>query len=222
MKKLILILIALFYLLGIGANGYDRNYSIAPTFEELLEQSIKKVQGNPTSEGLLNCVSELKRINAMYPDNWLSYYYGILFELQYSLLNLSANTESLLKDAKDSLDMLKKNKKANASEVCTLEGYYYYVLIAKDPAKNGSAYYKNVFDSYQKALNLNPNNPRARLMLLTFKLDMGQFLGEKPRNMYQELLTIKKMYEEESPKRLEPTWGKISLDKMLQQYSNGN
>lgn len=222
MKKQILILTALFFLLGIGANCYGENNSNSPTFEELLGQSIKKVQGVPTSEVLLNCVSELKRIDAMYPDNWLSYYYGALFELQYSLLNLSSNTEALLKEAKDAVDMLKKHTKANASEVYTLEGYYYYVLIAKDPAKNGSIYYKNVFDSYQKALNLNPNNPRARLLLLTFKLNMGQFLGEQPENVHQELLAIKKIYEEESTQTLEPTWGKSSLDKIMLQYSGGN
>lgn len=225
MKKQNLILTALsfaIFAIGYGANCYGGNSSKTPTFDELLGKTIQKVQTAPTSENLLNCVSELKRINAIYPDNWLAYYYGALYELQYSLLNLSSDTNTLLTEAKETVEQLKKNKNANASEVYTLEGYLYYTLIAKDPAKNGSVYYKNVFESYQKALNFNPNNPRARLLLLTFKQNMGQFLGEQPENMCQELNTIKKLFENEPVQTLEPRWGRSSLDKMLEQYPENN
>ena len=199
----------------ISVKNYAFELNEKPSFDELFKQSMAKLQNDSTPDRLLKCIAELKRINTIYPENWIIFYHISLFEIQQSFQNLSGNNEILLDDAKEYIDQLKQMKKADNSEIYTLEGYYYYGLIAKDPGNNGPTYYKNVFDSYQKALKYNPENPRAQLLFLIFKKDMARFMGTEIENVCNQLTEIEKLFKKETNEALKPSWGEATLKSMI-------
>ncbi len=177
-------------------------------YEELMYSSISKCELSSKQNKYIECVAELKRIEAMFPNgNWLTDYYIALYEIQATIGNKNPDNAALLQDAKDYIDKLKIDKKADQSEVSTVEGYYYYALIAANPIQNGQSYYTSVLDSYNRALVINSDNPRALLLLIVFKMNMAKFRASVNENYTSLLERIGVLLEKEDKKSITPHWG---------------
>ena len=145
-----------------------------PTMEALLGQTLSKLQGNDP-EAILNCVAELKRIEAMFPDEETPKFYIALQSLNYAVMNPHADqTETLVAEAEERINQLQELKKVNESNLCTLKGFLYMVRIVQDPAQNGRKYYLDVMENYEKALKLNPDNELAKQLQQKFQEGMRQ------------------------------------------------
>jgi len=141
---------------------------------QLIGQSMAKIDQS-TPETFLTCISELKRIEAMYPEAAAPKYYAALQSLNYSVLNPHAEaTEGLLADAAGLIAGLEKCKDADKSDLHTLKGFLYMVRIVQDPAQNGRRYYLDVMGNFEKALKINPDNDLARDLQQKFFDGMSQ------------------------------------------------
>lgn len=178
-------------------------------YEELVHSSISKCEQSSKQNKYFECVAELKRIEVIFPDgNWLTDYYIALYEIQATIGNKNPDNAALLQDAKDYIDKLKIDKEADQSEVSTVEGYYYYALIAANPTQNGQSYYTSVIDSYNKALVINSDNPRALLLLMVFKLNMAKSTGHHLNEDFSTIIErIGVLLEKEDKKSITPHWG---------------
>ena len=145
--------------------------------QALIGQSLSKLQ-QQTPEATLNCIAELKRIDAMFPDSVQPKYQMALQSLSFSVSNPQAEqTENLLKDAEQTIDKMEQMKGADLSDVCALRGFLYMVRIVQNPAQNGQRYYMNVMQNYEKALKINPNNQLAQQLQQKFLDGMKQAMG---------------------------------------------
>jgi hypothetical protein len=145
--------------------------------QALIGQSLSKLQ-QQTPEATLNCIAELKRIDAMFPDSVQPKYQMALQSLSFSVANpQEEQTENLLKDAEQTIDKMEQMKGADLSDVCTLRGFLYMVRIVQNPAQNGQRYYMNVMQNYEKALKINPNNQLAQQLQQKFLEGMKQAMG---------------------------------------------
>ena len=142
--------------------------------QALIGQSLSKVnQLQP--ETLLNCVAELKRIDAMFPDSIQPKYHMALQSLYFSVMNPHAEqTENLLAETQQTIARMEQMPNADQSDLCTLRGFLYMVRIVQNPAQNGQRYYLQVMENYEKALRLNPDNAVARAMQQKFLEGMQQ------------------------------------------------
>ena len=112
-------------------------------------------------EDLLNSIAQLKRMEAMYPDQAEPKYQRTLQTLNYAVMNpQDSRTEALLAEASQAITELESQ--LDASDLYTLKGFYYMDLIVKDPAQNGRLYYLDVMQYFEKALKLNPDNALAK------------------------------------------------------------
>ena len=142
--------------------------------QSLIGQSLSKLQ-QPVPEAFLNCIAELKRIDAMFPDSVQPKYQTALQSLNYCVTNPHAEqTERLLTETEQTISQLEKMKEADPSDVCTLRGFLYMVRIVQDPARNGQRYYLTVMENYEKALRLNPDNALAKQLQQKFFDGMKQ------------------------------------------------
>ena len=140
----------------------------------LVGQSLAKLQ-EPTPEAFLTCIAEMKRIEAMYPDEILPKYQMALQSLTYSVMNpQSEQTESLLTETGHTIETLELMKDMDQSDLCTLKGFLYMVRIVQDPARNGQRYYLDVMQYYEKALKINPENKLALQLQQRFREGMKQ------------------------------------------------
>ncbi len=149
-----------------------------PSMQALIGQSLSKLQ-RPTPEAFLNCVAEMKRIDAMFPDSIQPKYQMALQSLYFAVMNPHApQTENLLAETEQTITTMEQMKNADLSDVCTLRGFLYMVRIVQNPAQNGQRYYIDVMQNYEKALKLNPDNQLARQLQQQFFEGMRQQTGE--------------------------------------------
>ena len=152
-------------------------YAQQPSMQTLIGQSLSKLQ-QPTPEAFLNCVAEMKRIDAMFPDSIQPKYQMALQSLYFSVMNPHApQTDNLLAEAEQTIIKMDLMKNADPSDVCTLRGFLYMVRIVQNPAQNGQRYYLDVMENYEKALKLNPDNQLARQLQQQFFEGMRQQTG---------------------------------------------
>ncbi len=149
-----------------------------PTMQGLIGQSLAKIQ-SPTPEAYLNCIAEMKRIDAMFPDSIQPKYQMALHSLYFSVMNPHAEqTERLLAEAGQTITQMETMKNADQSDLCTLRGFLYMVRIVQDPAQNGQRYYIDVMQNFEKALKLNPDNQLASQLQEKFFEGMQQATGQ--------------------------------------------
>lgn len=147
--------------------------------QRLISQSLSRLQ-QPTPDAFMQCIAELKRIDAMFPDSLQPKYQMTLQSLNYAVMNPHAQqTEQLLTEADKTIRQMEKMKTADASDLYTLRGFLFMVRIVQDPAQNGQRYYLDVMQNYEKALKINPNNQLAKELQQKFSEGMRQATGER-------------------------------------------
>ena len=160
--------IALFMMASVSIHAQQ------PSMQALIGQSLSKLQ-QPTPEAFLNCVAEMKRIEAMFPDSIQPKYQMALQSLNFSVMNPHApQTENLMAEAEQTITKMEQMKNVDQSDICTLRGFLYMVRIVQNPAQNGQRYYMDVMQNYEKALKLNPENKLAKQLQQKFFEGMKQ------------------------------------------------
>ena len=177
--------------------------ALASDYEKVMGSTLEKLDSAKTIADLQQCRGQFERIVAMFPDQWLPVYYIAYSNIQMTYYPGEVDKPQLLDDAKVKLEQLAKHPDADLSEVNTLWGYYYNAWVMVDP-KNGEKYYRNVLESYEKAIGQNPENPRPVCLLAFYKQYLPPFLRsdkdiaegkEKARELFaKEERTIEKPY----------------------------
>ena len=169
-----MLVIALFMMASVNIHAQQ------PSMQALIDQSLSKLQ-QPTPEAFLNCIAEMKRIDAMFPDSIQPKYQMALQGLNFSVMNPQVpQTEGLLAEAGQTITKMDQMNHADLSDICTLRGFLYMVRIVQDPARNGQRYYLDVMQNYEKALKLNPDNQLAKQLQQKFFEGMQQQIGKSP------------------------------------------
>lgn len=84
-----------------------------PSMQTLIRQSLSKLQ-QPSSEAYLNCIAELKRIEAMFPDSIQPKREAALQSLYFSVMNPHApQTERLLTEVGETIAKMEKMTSAD-------------------------------------------------------------------------------------------------------------
>ncbi len=209
MRNLCIILTTFLLLMSCSISKSQAEKQTKITYEKELSKILTTVESIRSINELFENVNKLKRLNSIYPNEWLSDYYIAFFNIKLSLVTKDKKKkELLLQDVKKTLKRLKEKENFIESEILTIEGYYYYALIAQNPQKNGQLYYKDVIASYQKAKAIDKNNPRPVLMLLLFQKSMSESLGNEFSNFCDKLSETKQLFEKFKPKgSVYPKWG---------------
>ena len=149
-----------------------------PSMQALIGQSLTKLEQS-TPEAYLNCIAELKRIDAMFPDSIQPKFQIALQSLSFSVMNPQApQTEQLMAEAEQAITQMEKMSHADPSDLNTLYGFLYMVRIVQNPAQNGQRYDLTVMQHFEKALKLNPENKLAQQLQEKFFEGMRMATGE--------------------------------------------
>ena len=180
--------------------------------EDFLAKALEKAKTVHTENDIQNSVNEIKRIESLDSNYWLPSYYVSYMETSMSFFTNPDKKEAILTDAKERIEKLLDNPTSDKSELYTLLGYYYYAKISQDPQKNGQIYYKDVISNYQKAIAINPANPRPQYLLNLFEDRMNGFMGKKDNDLCSKLQKNKELFTSFKPAgKNYPTWGEKEL-----------
>jgi tetratricopeptide (TPR) repeat protein len=187
--------------------------------EKYIEQMTKHIQAvyaAETIEALQPIVNTFDRIAGAEKTKWEPYYYSAFG----SLMMANKEKEAVKKDGylDQALAAIEKGKKLNGneSELVALEGFVHMIRVSVDPATRGQQYTGMAFQTYNKALTMNPENPRALGFLAQMQLGTARFFGS-PTD--EACGTAKKAMEKfasfKSDNPLAPNWGKGMTESLL-------
>jgi hypothetical protein len=184
-----------------------------PVYEQAMEKALAKVDSASSVKDLAAARNQLERISLMYADEWLPPYYMAYADILS--VYMGQKSEKALENAKTNLDKLSSYAKVDKSELNTLLGYYYMALIMLNPATNGQKYFNNVNSSFSKALEQNPDNPRAVYLSAFFEQNLPEGL-RSGKDFCAEMSKAKKLYAKEQKSVDKPYWGEYFLNTLLE------
>ncbi len=184
--------------------------STTSEYKEVMAKVLNQLDTAKDIKDLQQCRSQFERIAAMYPDNWLPVYYIAYSDIQMVFYPGEKDNQKLLDDAKNILVELENDKGADQSEVHTLWGYYYNALVMVD-SQNGQKYYQQVMDSYNKAIKLNPENPRPVCLLAFYKQYLPPFLKSE-KEIIEGKEKAEELFIKEKRTIEKPYWGSYFLN----------
>lgn len=122
-------------------------------------------------------IQQLEQFTGANAESWLSSYYTALFlaESSFEAENLSAK-DDLISQSKKYVNMT-ASRNGDLSELFALRGFITMAELAADPESRGQFMMLEVVKSLTKAIDENPNNPRAYLFLAQMQFGVAEFMG---------------------------------------------
>ncbi|UII30261.1 hypothetical protein LVD17_18365 [Fulvivirga ulvae] len=178
-------------------------------YEEAMQENISKLYASRTVEEYQEVINKFDRIAAMETDKWEPLYYAGFGYIMMATESKEATVKDKYLDL--ALEKITAGTKLQPqeSELIALEGFVHMIRVTVDPATRGAQYSGLSMQAYGRAVELNPDNPRALYLMAQIEYGTAQFFGSDTGEACAKLeLAIEKFdtYVPDSP--LAPAWGK--------------
>lgn len=205
MKRIILILAVL-----ISANVFAGNFEVS------IQQSLGEFFGSQSQEAKLQSLQKLERIALAEKGKWLAQYHAA--NCYIALSNSEQDDDKkdeFLDKAKVYIDNAFEITKSE-SELYVLKSLWYACSINISPAVRGTMYGYSMTSSIDKAIELNPKNPRAYFMKAQNAYYSPEFFGGGKTKALEFYKKADALFINDKPASpLHPNWGKDSNANML-------
>lgn len=204
MKKLNLIplLIALLALTVAKSFAADK-------YTENMQKNIETVYTAQTIPDLQNAVNALERIGEAEKTKWEPFYYASFGYVMMATREKVAATKDSYLDLAMKANENAKALQPNESEIIAMEGFIHMIRVTVDPASRGQQFSGLAFQSFGKAVGLNPENPRALALLAQMQFGTAQFFGSPTTEACgTNSKALEKFNTFKSDNALAPQWGK--------------
>ena len=200
MKKLTIILV----LLSLSFTGFSDE-----TYQKTMSQSIEKLFQCKSIPDYVEVANQFERISQIEKAEWLPLYYASFAYIMISFQETdNAKKDTYLDQAQKYLDQAMVIN-PNESELYMLQGFLYPSRMNIDPMNRGMLYIGKMTASLDKALELNPDNPRVYYLRATMMLHTPEAYGggaAKALPIYQ--IAVEKFRIFEPKTTISPNWGK--------------
>jgi tetratricopeptide (TPR) repeat protein len=187
-----------------------------PSVDDVILETIGNLHKATTNQEVQSCVGKLERIATAEPKRWEAHYY-----LAYSRIMLSFREENGEKkdaildqaeaDIQKSLDL-----KGDKSELNALLAYLYQARIQVN-AMRGMQYSSLASETLEKAIQLNPSNARAHLLMGLNVYHTPKMFGGGAQKALQHFVKAMDCYEKaDSVVGIFPHWGKVKAQAMIE------
>lgn len=199
MKKLtiILALVSLF------------NYGYAnEAYHKAMTESISQLYQSSTITDYMDVANQFERISQIENTEWLPLYYASYAYIMISFQEGdNAKKDTYLDQAQKLLDKAFAIA-PNESELHMLQGFLYPSRITIDPMSRGMLYMEKMNAALNKALELNPDNPRVYYLRATMTYHMPEAYGGGAANALPFYKTADEKFRIFKPQTdLSPNWG---------------
>jgi len=207
MKNLTIALV----LLSLSFTGFSNE-----TYQKAMSQSIEKLFQATTIPEYVEVANQFERITQIEKAEWLPLYYASYAYIMISLQEPdNAKKDTYLDQAQKYIDQAFVIE-PNESELYMLQGFMYPSRINIDPMNRGMVYMGKMNASLDKALELNPDNPRVYFLRATMTFHMPEAYGGGAAKALPFYRTADDKFNVYKPKTdLFPNWGKEINDAEL-------
>ena len=185
-------------------------------YNEMMTKNIDLVYSAKTVEELQQAVNTFDRIGNAEKSRWEPFYFASFGNVLLATKESDpARKDAFLDLAKAVLDKAGAIK-GDDSEIVALEGFILMIRVTVDPATRGQKYSFMAMQAFEKAIVLNPENPRAHALKAQMELGTARFFKVAPIDACataRKALEKFASYQPVSP--FGPMWGKGMTEEML-------
>ena len=209
MKKVALLFIASLFTLALNAQSNE-------SYQNYMRETLALYDSVKTMDDYKEIANRFDRIANAEKGEWLPVYYAGLTNIYMSFVRglESDQRDEYLDKALEYLDRAEEIA-GETSEIILLRGYVYMAKVSVNPAIRGMTLSGKVSALFERALAMDPQNPRANLMVGRWKYGSAQFFGsstdEACAYMQKSLSIYKNEAESDS---IEPSWGENQAQSM--------
>lgn len=149
-----------------------------------------------------------ERIASAEKDNWLPNYYVALVNTTTAFTTKDkTQISSLLAKAQESLDK-ELDKNSNNSELLVMQAMINTAWIVADPMNNGMKFSAKTIEIYNKAIAIDPKNPRAVFGKAEFEIGGARYFGNDTKPMCAQIDKAIELFATFKPETVfHPKWG---------------
>ncbi|UXP31207.1 hypothetical protein N6H18_12695 [Reichenbachiella agarivorans] len=182
-------------------------------YEKAMLDNIQSIYTAASTADLDRLTNTFSRIGDAEKDKWEPYYYASLSQVFKAFRIKDAQVQDKVLD--EALVSLSKadGLSENNSEIKTMEGFIYMIKIGVDPGTRGQTLSPKIYGLFTKAMQLDPNNPRAVLFMGQMQMGTAEFFGQPLDQSCQLIMKSLEMFDTQaSSNPLAPTWGSYGLE----------
>jgi hypothetical protein len=185
-------------------------------FESAMGEALTTYSEARNIEQLTASANQFQRIANAEPKEWLPKYYFALANIRLGFITGKdgAQCDAYLDIAQKSIDEM-LIMQPNESEVFALQSMLHTARLVVDPMSRGQQMMVKSAQAYEKALQLNPNNPRAQYLKLSNEVGVAQFFGKDVAEYCPQIAELNSNFDvlNDVP-NLYPSWGKREIEGM--------
>jgi tetratricopeptide (TPR) repeat protein len=178
-------------------------------YKQAMLKNIETVYKAETIEQLQDVVNTFERIGGVEKTKWEPQYYAAFGYIMMATREKDGTKKDTYLDQAIAAIEKAKTIAPAESEVIALEGFAHMIRVSVDPATRGPRYAGLAMQTFGKAVELNPENPRALALMAQMQYGTAQFFGSSTA---EACGTGKKAVEKfdtfKSDNPLAPVWGK--------------
>lgn len=190
-------------------------------FMQAMLKHIDDVYKAATLQEYQSAVNAFDRIAGAEKSRWEPLYYSAFGNIMMAI----QTSEAAKKDGYLDLALQALSKAAamapEESEIAALEGFVHMIRVTVDPQTRGMEFSMRANQAYEKALKLNPENPRAIALKAQMDFGTAQFFHAATETACQtNEKALLRFAENQSDNPLAPKWGESMAQGLKRQCSN--
>lgn len=191
-------------------------YASEKEYMQAMEKNLKEMAKAKTAEEFQAIASSFESIGEAEGDKWLPYYYVTYSYLNYIFTaNAQDDTDKILDKAEAFLEKARELSPEN-DEIEVLQGWIYQGRIQVDPMGRGQLYSQKASESFGKAKNMNPNNPRIYFLVGQNVLHTPEMFGGGAEAACPYFKKAEDKFDGFNPETpISPNWGRETNFKQL-------
>lgn len=208
MKTILITLVSLFA-------GNQAAHAQSEKYQKVMEKNVATYDTARSVATLQSLIGAFGRIGQAEKTQWLPYYYAGMCATSMANKEVDKARVDGWADQAEAFARVADSLSPNNSEISCLLATVHFARINVDFMGRGPKYSALGADALQKALQQNPNNPRAMIVLAQLRNSApAGFGGDKPMAC-QLAAKARQLYGTEPATGIQPHWGRSSAQTMM-------
>ena len=153
-------------------------------------------------------IATFERIASVEKTNWLpNYYIAFIGTINAFDTKDKAAATALINRSQQAVDDATAIS-PNNPEIMVVQAMLYTAILVQDPMNNGQKYSPLILEQYNKAIAINPNNPRAVFSKAEFEIGGAKYWGKDIKPMCAAIAKSIELFANFKPEsQFHPNWG---------------
>jgi hypothetical protein len=188
-------------------------FATSPEYHDAMLLNIKNIDTTKTGDDFIALAGTFERIASVEKDEWLPLYYASYCYIQASFNVKDEDKKDVMADkAIELIDNVSKIRPTE-SELFTLSGFADMAKLSAKPMQRGMTYMSKIRESMNKAMELNPKNPRPMYLLGLLTYNTPEMWGGGKDKAMPQLKEAQEKFNNFVPENdLSPAWGKSGCE----------